>query len=448
MEKTSSTIIDKAEEIGVDVLDRAIEISKTVIEKANTMADGINNSQNKPHKIIMLGGRRSGKSSVLACIIDQLENNTSGNICTAMQVDQGHLFYDENKKSYTMPILSNKKLEIESFISLNSKLSNSLFVVDMGLTQERGSYYVQIKTGGSAAMTLEFVDVRGEAMMPKDTLYPELQKDISESDVFIITVDTPFLMEMDDSVNMTYNRISEITSSMQNIKIDENDKWDKKLILFCPVKCEKWLNEGYGELIADKICKSYSTLINSWVQHPNITIWIMPVETAGGIEFSKFMDPKIVFKSDNDRMGTSCSVNDRTNTIHYRDGRTEQISDKYRFVPDKGYQQQFDTKFPIPLPWYKSNGKGFSPRLCEQPAYHILRFLAEKEKLINNLRQKKNDNVGWFMKFLMFLRGYVSPFGKYAQEFSAMVDQISSQGLIKESGDGFRKLTTPIINTK
>ena len=114
MEKTSSTIIDKAEEIGVDVLDRAIKISRTVIEKANTMADGINNSQNKPHKIIMLGGRRSGKSSVLACIIDQLEENTPGNICTAVQVDSGHRFYDENNKFY-------RSYSVNSYLTIRNK---------------------------------------------------------------------------------------------------------------------------------------------------------------------------------------------------------------------------------------------------------------------------------------------------------------------------------------
>ena len=200
MEKTSSTIIDKAEEIGVDVLDRAIKMSRTVIEKTNTMADGINNSQNKPHKIIMLGGRRSGKSSVLACIIDQLQKNTPGNICTAVQVNQGHLFYDEDNNSYTMPTLSDKKVEIRNFIK--NKLSNSLFVVDMAPTMYKGSYYVQIKTGKSAAMSLEFVDVPGEAMIPSSTLYPTLTKDISESDVFIITVDTPFLMEAEEDVNL------------------------------------------------------------------------------------------------------------------------------------------------------------------------------------------------------------------------------------------------------
>ena len=436
MEKTSSTIIDKAEEIGVDVLDRAIKISRTVIEKANTMEDGINNSQNKPHKIIMLGGRRSGKSSVLACIIDQLEKNTPGNICTAVQVDQDHLFYDENNNSYTMPTLSNKRIEIKNFIK--NKLLGSLFVVDMMPTPYKGSYYIQIKTGKSAAMSLEFVDVPGEAMIPSSTLYPALKKDISESDVFIITVDTPFLMEADEDVNLVYNRIDEITSSMQKIKTE--DKYDKKLILFCPVKCEKWLDKGEGELIADNICKAYKTLIDSWVRDPNITIWIMPVVTAGGIEFSKFMDPKIVFKSGNDKMGTRCSVNDVTKIIHYRDGSTEKISDKYRFETDPRYQEELKAIIPIPLPWYKSNEEGFNPRLCEQPAYHILRFLAEKEKLINSLKQKQDNNVGWFEKFKRFLTGYKSPFGKYAYEFSSMVDQIVSQGLIKESGDGFRKL--------
>lgn len=436
-----AAVIKKTGELGSVVMDKAKEISVTVKDKAKIMAEEIKDSQAGSHKVIMLGGRRSGKTSVLACIIDQMANNTPGDICSVIQVDQGHVFYDENNNSYTMPTLYEKMIEVQRFVS-GHKLSNDLFVVDMTPSPYKGSYYIQIKTGGSAEMSLEFVDVPGEFMEAHSKSHAYLEDQISKSDLFIITIDTPFLMEADDAENIIYNRVDEITASMQKMKIE--NEYDKKFILFCPVKCEKWLHAGQGEMVADKVCKVYRTLINSWVQHSNVTMWIMPVETAGGIEFCKFMDASRVFKSDDDRMGTPCSVDPNTEIIRYRNGKTEIKQESYRFEEDTIYQEQFNTIVPIPLPWYKANGKEFVPRLCEQPVYHFLRFLAEKEKSINEAKLRRDKDVSWWEKFKRFFTGYKSPFGKYAKEFSDMVDKIRSENLLKESGDGFRKLTTTI----
>lgn len=457
-EKISSTITGKAEGIGLEVTERAREIASTVRGKVEeisitvkdtAMAKKNKKEQVEPHKVIMLGGRRAGKSSVLACIVDQLEKKTPGDICSATQVDQGHVFYDEDNNDYTLPTLNNKRIEIKRFVSgdrlsndFRHRLPNDLFVVDMAKTTNKGSYYVQVKTGKSATMKLEFVDVPGENMESSSTARPYLEKLVGESDIFIITIDTPFLMEADEDVNIIYNRVSEVTDIMQNLKTDEENIYDKKFVLFCPVKCEKWLRDGKGDLVANKVCSVYRTLINTWVKHPNVTMWIMPVETAGGIEFSKFMDAKRVFKSDEDRRGESCSVNPLTGTIFYRDGRTDEGKDcnGYVFEDDLEWQQQFNSIVPIPLAWYMANGRNFTPRLCEQPVYHFLCFLAEKDKLINEAKARK-DKENVLIRIAQYLHLYRSPFGGYAEEFKTLVDKIRQENLIKESGDGFRRLT-------
>lgn len=457
-EKISSTITGKVEGIGLDVVERAREIASTVrgkVEeisitvKVTAMAKEVKNEQVEPHKVIMLGGRRAGKSSVLACIVDQLANKTPGDICSVIQTDQGHVFYDNDGKAYCLPPLYEKKIEIKDFLG-KIKLPNALFVVDMKATTDKGSYYLQIRTGESATMKLEFVDVPGESMesvrregnhIGPNPEREELQKQVQESDIFIITIDTPFLMEAGEGVNLVYNRIQEITDIMGNLIINREDSWDKKFVLFCPVKCEKWLKEGKGEMIADKVCRVYRNLINTWVKHPNVAMWIMPVETAGGIEFSKFMDAKRVFKSKEDGYGESCSVNPLTGTIIYRDGRIEKGKNDYVFEDDLRWQQSFHSPIPIPLAWYRSTGEGYSPRLCEQPVYRFLCFLAEKEELINQEKLKKDQDVKRWKRFLRYLRNYRSPFGDYAEEFKALGDKIRQGNLIKESGDGFRKLT-------
>lgn len=400
------------------------------------MAEEAKDNLVRPHKIIMLGGRRSGKSTVLACVVDQLANRTPGNICTAMQVDQGHEFSDEAGHSYTLPTLAEKRVEIRQFVK-GHKVSNNMFVVDMRPSTQKGSYFVQIKTGESAEMMLEFVDVPGEFMEASNQSHAYLEDEISKCDIFIITLDTPFLMEADEDLNMIYNRVSEISASMQKMKID--NEYDKKLIIFCPVKCEKWLHAGQGEAVADKVCQVYRTLINSWVKHPAVSMWIMPVETAGGIEFSKFLDAKRVFRSEDDRIGELCSVNDVTGMIMYCNGKAERVNDAY--VIEDEQQSAFNSIVSIPLSWYRANGREFASRLCEQPVYHMLKFLAQKDRKINEARKEKGKS-NFLMEFLKFLFGYRSPFGKYAKEFSDMVDKIDKEGLIQETGDGFRKLTT------
>ena len=119
-EKISSTITDKAGKLaseiapvasalGDKVKEKAEEFGRNVKDVAQAIAEEVKDSQAKPHKVIMLGGRRAGKSSLLACIIDQLSSRTPGNICTAVQIDQAHEFYSETGEAYAMPPLSEKK---------------------------------------------------------------------------------------------------------------------------------------------------------------------------------------------------------------------------------------------------------------------------------------------------------------------------------------------------
>lgn len=426
--------------------EKAEEFGRNVKDVAQAIAEEVKDSQAKPHKVIMLGGRRAGKSSLLACIIDQLSSRTPGNICTAVQIDQAHEFYSETGEAYAMPPLSEKKIEIQRFVSRH-KFADELFVVDMSPSPCRGSYYVQIRTGASASMSLEFVDVPGEAMEPKNkTLYADLEIQVKESDIYIIAIDTPFLMEADEAVNIIYNRVKEIEGvMMQMVTPDECNKCDRRLVLFSPVKCEKWLDAGQGDLLASKVCRVYRNLINAFVNNPNVSMWIMPVATAGGIEFARFMDAKRVFKSSSDMQGERCSVDDMSGTVFYTDGRTERKKVSFSIENDEEYTKAFSKIVDMPLSWYKSNGKPFGPRFCEQPVYHMLRFLAEKDKSVNEAKMKKESNASWWIKMRKFFFGYVSPFGKYASDFDAMVQKMEKAKLIKESGDGFKKLTATII---
>ena len=68
----------------------------------------------------------------------------------------------------------------------------------------------------------------------------EVVAQLKECDVYIIAIDTPYMMQEDDDINEVYNRVEEITSMMTRDEVC-GSIYNRKMIIFCPVKCEKWI---------------------------------------------------------------------------------------------------------------------------------------------------------------------------------------------------------------
>lgn len=382
------------------------------------------------HKIIMLGGRRSGKSSILSSILYALDKNTSGDLFVVSdQTD-----YSANDSTDGVCVrLRDKRMEVDNYLKTRQKVGeNSSFLVDMTPTKGKSSYLFRTDIKGAAPVDFEFVDVPGEWMEDTSTRHNELKKIICESDVYVIAIDTPYMMQQEnENINTVYNRIDEITSMMANIMID-NEEYDKKLIILCPVKCEKWVRHGRAEDVATAVKNTYRTLINTWVNHKAVDIWIMPIQTIGGIEHSKLLDGYRLFKSANDKFGELCSKNELTGQIMLKDGKILSASSVYMVdsEPDKSLYFSYTQ---IPLSWYITNEAGFSPRFCEQPAYHILEFLVHKEELVMDMKDRNLGSGfwGWLRRL------FNPPFGKYLQKYQEMTKQLEEKGIIKKNEDGF-----------
>lgn len=382
------------------------------------------------HKIIMLGGRRSGKSSILSSILYALDKNTSGDLFVVSdQTD-----YSANDSTDGVCVrLRDKRMEVDNYLKTRQKVGeNSSFLVDMTPTKGKSSYLFRTDIKGAAPVDFEFVDVPGEWMEDTSIRHNELKEIICESDVYVIAIDTPYMMQKEnENINTIYNRIDEITSMMANIMID-NEEYDKKLIILCPVKCEKWMRHGRAEDVATAVKNTYRTLINTWVNHKAVDIWIMPIQTIGGIEHSKLLDGYRLFKSANDKFGELCSKNELTGQIMLKDGKILSASSVYMVdsEPDKSLYFSYTQ---IPLSWYITNGAGFSPRFCEQPAYHILDFLVRKEELVMDMKDRNLGSGfwGWLRRL------FNPPFGKYLQKYQEMTKQLEEKGIIKKNEDGF-----------
>lgn len=375
------------------------------------------------HRILMLGGRRAGKSTILASIHHSLGSETPGSICTITDITD----YSDAEETST---LDEKRLEIMDYIE--DKADKEMFLVDMTPTVGQNSYTLRVNAE-KTSINLEFVDVPGEWMRKKTAGYKTLKELVSNSDVFVIVIDTPFLMLGKTNENEVYNRIKEITDLLVGEMKFENSV-DCKQILICPVKCEKWVRQGQVDIVTQKVDSVYKNLINTFVKYDNIEMRIMPIQTVGGIEAVKLLDALLYFKDANDMIGTSCSMDE--GLLIDKNGNIIDQSRIDRLEKDMNWKIDHTS---ISLSWYKTNGVGFSPLYCEQPGYHILKFLVEKEenilKVKKDMEKKTLEEQGFIVRFLTKI--FRPTFGQYLPVWDMVIRELNDKHLIKESGDGF-----------
>lgn len=433
-------------------------IETTVTQTAQTIATLISEPHTMEHKVIMLGGRRAGKSTILASILHLLKEGTPGYLAIADVTDYNQKLLGTDGKMYRIPTLQNKRAEAEGFI-LEKKKGTS-FLVDMAPSKVSASYVLNVKENrGNNTIKLEFVDVPGEWMRQGTAENAKLEEIVHDSDVFVIAIDTPFLMQDGEEqysslLNETYNRIPEIESTLvKNMKIEETTldtkdgeqsfKLDRKLILLCPVKCEKWVQEHRIGEVTQKVKKAYKNLIKQFVTIPEVEMWIMPISTVGGLQVDQLRPAMRFYKDEDDKLGITCHEDPLTGVIINGEGKVIRRTPASFVEPDEMWKIDH-VRFP--LAWYKLNGRGFKPEFCEQPGYHILKFLIGKEENFieteARVEREKLDDMGPIRRWLKIL--FHPTFGQYLPIWKQAIQGLQSDGLIKTNGDGFERVTHPI----
>ena len=428
----------KVEQAIADAVEIVKEKTETIKESIEESVENYKNSKIMSHKILMMGGRRAGKSTILASILYVLKKETPGSLCTINDMtDYTQTIIGSDGQSYPLPTLDSKRLEVSQYMKTHS--DKSMFLVDMAQTYGKGSYTLRVNSG-LTNIDLEFVDVPGEWMRRNVSEFNQLKEQVMTSDVFVIAIDTPFLMQEDEDVNAVYNRVQEITDVISEMNIDPTVEADRRQIILCPVKCERWIKTGQADLVSQKVKHAYKDLINKWIKFSNVNIWIMPIQTVGGLESVRLLPAKVFWKTPQEKgSGTSCSIDEETDLLLDKDGNTIDPDTVDRVEDDMRWEIDYTS---IPLSWYRKNGVGFKPVNCEQPGFHILRFLVEKEE--NVIKQKAEtdlmtlENRNVFFKFLTRL--FNPTFGQYLPVWLDVINQMKKRGLLKESGDGFEHI--------
>lgn len=405
-----------------------------------------------------MGGRRAGKTSVLAGLVNTMVNGDVKNLLTINDV--------------TTPLPGQESLfsKIDHLKKSVKDLRGKTFLVDDSNTNSFTTHKLQFEIPGTGNnMTIEFKDVNGEFYESKanyDTHgeapvnKSEIVNTVKEADIYVIAIDTPYLMEAinpendlcDESINMAYNHVDDIHSYLTYI--DDKDGADSKLVLFVPIKCEKWIHEGETDKVTQRIKEVYKTVLSALDKYKNLKVDIIPVETVGAIEFKEHQTA-MVCSNKNYVNRQCCVLNDETE-VRFGDGTVRQIIDDDVIADDPESRISEFHSIVRPYSWFHVTGKEYAPHNCEQLAYYILQFVLAKYLFLKNLdareKEKERKKKKWWKYATIVAISLISiPFafiywaaGKLMEkmgtisyeELNALINSIESRGLIKHDTEG------------
>lgn len=362
-------------------------------------------------RVLMMGGRRSGKSSILASMVEQMSNDV---VLCKQFINMTPCRDNDN----TALSLEQKRNKLVSF--LESKPVKCHYLVDFGADFQFNFYDFKCKipkpNGGThwGNIKVEFIDCPGEAfdINSQPTQYNELEKYVSNSDIFIIVVDTPYLMaEKSDSGKFSdVNKTSTIKELLKtNVHFKRED--DYKKIIFVPVKCEKWKNNL--DAVSQKLKEQnyFGSIMDLIDSDARWSYSIIPAITAGSIEFSEFGKPSL---ERNTMM--ECSQLGNSPIYRMKDGNNKMIK-KEDVIANT------DVHFPF-YSWFINNDNKYAPENCDQIGLHIWRFIIYKTKI---------DTSNTFLPNL--LRGFPT-----ISKLGEMIKTMETCGKIRDDGNGIVNL--------
>lgn len=336
--------------------------------------------------VMMVGGRRCGKTSVLAsmqlCFEDVCSQDTNLMLNVA---DHETLSVIEQKCDEMARYFANKGI---AFVPDNNPTRElTRYGFDLKLRKVKGK---EAKSKGNQ-ICINFIDYPGEWLTDNATKeeLDQLTKCMRTSHIMIVAIDTPYMIEEDGQYGEFSNRYYRTTEMIKRSGFAD----EENMILFVPLKCERYYNDGEMDVVENKVREVYKNLIQYIQSGGKCAAAITPILTLGGAAFSRF-------------------ERNEDGEINIREGWG---------IPDKAIYYFPDDKIKRP-----------TPKFCEQPLFYTLAYalrMAEEAK-----REPKGGSdafIQWFR--IQFLRWPT------AEDFKKEFDKI--HGKMKTNGDGFCVLT-------
>lgn len=331
--------------------------------------------------VMMVGGRRCGKTSVLAAMKENFQDNFAGTNLTARFGDTG-----------TLIILEEKREEINEYFR-----DNRTFMPDSNPTEEIMVYsFIVGIEGKKGGIRIDFIDYPGEWLTDKGHL-PQLLECMKESESIIIAIDTPHMMEEDGRFN-EYRNFCHRTSEILKMALEESAV-KRKLVLFVPLKCERY--DKKMEEVCKKTKESYEELIRYFKRKKQAyEVAITPIFTLGKAVFSHF---------ERDRKTGEIKVNSQFHT------------------PENAIYCFLDLSVKKP-----------SPRYCDQPLVYLLVYFLQ---LAGDVKKDNYDKNSFWGKAWIYLQ---ESFFRYSSADDYYELKETLMGRLKKTGEGYHILQNPI----
>ena len=387
-----------------------------------------------------MGSPRCGKTSVLASIFRMMCAEPFDNYFNIS--DQTKI---EIKDRELQDSLRGKTTEMRDFVTrVGRNAGENSFLIDASRTIHDWTYKLRIgkKKKPEENLTLKFIDVPGEWCALDSPQHQVFQELAEKSQVFVIVVDTPYLMGptdentedlCDDNISEAVTMagvINDLDTIFANVQTD-----DTKMVVFVPVKCEKWVRKGQYKAVSDRIKEAYRVTIAKLTARDDISVAIIPMQTIGSIEFSEFHEAKYLNEPQN-----RCHIvsNDPSKVI-MADGSSKNLKRGDRIIDDPSFVITGNVL--RPSAWFKAVGDEYEPYNCEQLPLHILRFMVKKVRYLEAI--SKLDLWEWlaFPVLSLILRALQSMFETIdIDELENKLNEFQNAGVIKDNCDGIEYL--------
>lgn len=358
--------------------------------------------------VLMFGSRRAGKSSVLSSMIDSFEalKSTTANNITLTATDD------------TADILKKKKADLKSIFEMEIH-DPMKWVIDVGGNRVSDTYEFTMSAPGSENHMLCFKDIPGEWLMTKEAA---LKKELKQSQIIIIAIDTPHLIEENGDYSDAFNIICNVNTLLSHIKSTEDVP---RLVLFVPIKCEKYYHEGRMEEVTKAIEEQYEVLLTelrSGRKKELYTVAITPILSLGGVVFRDFQRDKDGYVDVVERY-------DSNNPSLY-------------LRPKAAYYKLYE---PAPV---------FAPKYCEQPVLYVLGFISKQVKdMEGKAADRRRISPGKVVKNFV-LSAFACAIGLPPLALLFWTDVFSDKTFVqnasqaavqlKTAGDGYKILQDPL----
>lgn len=232
-------------------------------------------------QITVLGPSAVGKTTLLTAMYQQFESNVKDiSLELTPDYETSAILQDrlDDLKSAFELFESRGRVGLGGTEALLGPDSLRSFKFDIGKKQKDPS------------LQLVFRDYPGKYHNPNATKEEQnfVETVLRQSAAVLIPIDAPALMEEKGKYHDRVNRPQQIKDTFKKAYRNLDSP---KLVIFAPVKCEKYLqNENTAKELSRRVREGYAELLE-YLQSENLRPWIAsvitPVQTVGGLVFSR-----------------------------------------------------------------------------------------------------------------------------------------------------------------